>query len=400
MSATKARISHTVLKWARNEAGLALKDASRKANINPTKKKTAAERLEEWEQGLQAPTRKQLEALAKAYYRPVLTFYMKAPPRPDEGVHDFRTIGDHAVDLDSPELSALLRRMRARQKEIVELLVEDGDEVAPLSFVGRFTIEASPEKVVADIRQELQFEIDRQRKLNDKDALFRNLRNKVETIGVFVLLQGNLGSYHTNIEPDGFRGFALADPVAPFIIINSNDAKAAHIFTLIHELAHLWIGESGISNLSPFVKPGGGSDIETFCNRVSTEFLLPTDEFEEAWHRSDKTKIRGAVAALANEFNVSRAAVAHRLWSLNEIRDADWWNLYRTYQAEWHAHRERLQEQQGGPGYYITKRSQLGSALIRTVLGAVDAGTLTYTRASRILGVYAKGFDRLRAKAG
>lgn len=400
MTVMKAHINPAVLRWAREQARLSLDEAAQRAGIADTRKKTAGERLEDWETGEEIPARTQVTKLAKAYYRPVLTFYMRRPPRQAEPIHDFRTLADQAVDEDGNVLQALVRRMRARQQEVIGLLTEEAEGVEPLPFVGRFQNPTSPEVVAADIRQVLDLDFGSQRALRDRDTLFRVLRQKAEEAGVFVLLQGDLGSHHTAIEPEAFRGLALADPIAPFVIINSNDAKAAHTFTLLHELAHIWAGATGISNLSPFTGREDTQNLEAFCNRVATEFLMPKFFFLEAWRQVRDQGLREAIETLATEFSISRAAVAHRLWKLGQIEDDDWWERYRAYQAEWKQHRDRLRAREGGPTYHTTKRSQLGSALIRTVLGAVDAGAITYTRASRILGVNAKNFDGLRAGLG
>lgn len=396
----KAHINPAVLRWAREQAGLSLDEAAQRAGIADTQKKTAGKRLEEWETGEETPARTQVANLAKTYFRPVLTFYMRAPPAQAEPIHDFRTLADQPVDEDGTLLQALVRRMRARQQEVIELLNDEAEGVAPLPFVGRFQTPTSPAVVAADIRQVLDFDFEAQRALRDRDALFRVLRQKAEEAGVFVLLQGDLGSYHTAIEPEAFRGIALADPIAPFVVINSNDATAARTFTLVHELAHIWVGSTGISNLSPFAGREEAPNLEAFCNRVATEFLMPKDIFLEVWGRVQVQGQRQSVEGLAKEFSISRAAAANRLWKLDQIDDDEWWGLYRTYQAEWQRHRERQRKSDGFVPYRVTKRSQLGSALIRTVLGAVDAGAITYTRASRILGVNAKNFDGLRAGRG
>lgn len=396
MSALKAHINPAVLRWAREQAELGIEEAAKRAGIGDTKKMTAGERLGRWETGEEIPIRTQVAKLAKAYYRPVLTFYMRTPPAQAEPLPDFRTLADQPFDRMGDVLAALLRRMRARQREVLELLTEEAEGVEPLPFVGRYQKPPPPEVLAADIRAVLGFDFELQRNLRNKDALFRVLRQKVEEAGVFVLLQGDLGSYHTAIEPEEFRGIALADPVAPFVVINSNDAKAAHTFTLLHELAHIWMGKTGISNLSPFADRKEAHGLEAFCNRVAAEFLMPKDSFLDTWVHMHDRELRHAVENIAVEFSISRAAAANRLWKLRIIDGDDWLDLYESYQEEWRTHRERLRARPGGPSYHTTKRSQLGSALIRTVLGAVDAGAITYTRASRILGVNAKNFDALR----
>jgi Zn-dependent peptidase ImmA (M78 family) len=395
----KANINPDVLKWARTEAGFSLEDAARKIGVPDTKKKTSQDRLNEWETGVEIPSRNQLAKIAKAYYRPVLTFYMKNPPGQSKQLPDFRTVGDHPASEKNSILDALVRKTIARQEEVVELLTEDIEDVEPLPFIGRFSTRTDPIAIIADIRRELDIDFNSQRSMRDKDTLFRTLRRKAEDVGVFILLQGNLGSHHTDIESEEFRGIALPDPIAPFIVINKNDAKAAHCFTLLHELAHLWLGKGGISNLSPFTERTGNARIEIVCNEVATEFLMPKALFEEVYSRVHDNAPAYFVMALANEFNVSRAAAANRLWKLGHINEGLWWSLYQSYQNEWRRNREKLKEQEGGPSFYITKKSQLGGAMINTVLGAVDSGMLTYTRASRILGVNAKNFDGLRMGA-
>lgn len=399
MSTSKAHINPKVLSWAREDAGLSLEEAAQQSSIADTKKLTAIERIQQWEAGEDTPTRNQLAALAKTYFRPVLTFYMKTPPRQSEEIPDFRTLGDHPVAQGGNILAAFVRKMKARQQEVVELLTDDGTALEPLSFIGRFALSDDPILIAADIRNELILDFTTQRGFRDKDALFRAIRLRTEELGIFVMLQGNLGSHHTNIEAEEFRGIALVNPIAPFIVINGNDAKAAHTFTLLHELAHLWLGEAGISNKSPFEGRHTENRLEALCNQIATEFLMPREAIETAWQGVTPDDVYGAVASIATDFSVSRAAAANRLWKLDFITEDQWWGLYRRYQGEWREHRERLRNRDGGPSYFVTKRSQLGGAIIGTVLGAVDAGALTYTRASRILGVNAKNFDGLRARA-
>ena len=299
------------------------------------------------------------------------------------------------IIVSSPaELDALLRRLRARQREVREILCEEG--MQPLRFVGSCSPDEGAASLVKRIRSVLGFGLDEQKRAADSDVLFRILRARLESVGIFVQVAGDLGSHHTSVEPEVFRGVALSDDIAPFVIVNAQDARAAFPFTLIHEAAHIWLGESGISNATAFVAGTTARRVEQVCNEAAAEFLLPQAEFLGAWRACDPNVLANSVAGLAKEWSVSRAAVAHRLWRLGEIPDESWWGLYRIYQDEWRRRRDRLREKGGGPTYYTTTKSRLGSALIRTVLGAVDAGTVTYTQAARILNVKAKSFDGLR----
>jgi Zn-dependent peptidase ImmA (M78 family) len=402
MTAQKANINAKMLSWARKEAGISLAEAAGLAKISATKDKTAEQRLEEWEQNKDRPTQNQLAAIAKAYYRPILTFYLPSPPARNADVADFRTVRDGGVGAPSPKLRALVSKIKARQQEVLELLREDEDEeLEPLPFVGRFRARRHVEEVANDIERVLNLPLSSRERLNSNDALLRRLRDSAEAKGIFVLAQGDLGSHHTDIDPTEFRGFALADPFVPFVILNDNDARAAQTFTLIHELAHLWIGETGISNFDPF---NGGvesdRDNERFCNAVSAEFLMPKKAIIRAWQLHGSLNLSEAIQAIAGNFGLSRAAVGHRLWRLGEIDGDRWWSLYRSYQAEWAAIKKKRSESTDTPPqvYYPIKANQLGRRLIQTVLGALDAGAMSYSRASRILGVAPNGFEKLRSR--
>jgi Zn-dependent peptidase ImmA (M78 family) len=207
---------------------------------------------------------------------------MKAPPRRAERGEDFRSLATPATARDNALLGALLRDIRARQ-EMVKSLLEDEDETSPLPFVGSASMGAGVDAVVRSIARTLNYDPFDQATRNrsaSPDNLFRELRTRSEKAGIFVLLVGDLGSHHSAISEGVFRGLAIADSVAPFVIINDQDAKSARTFTLIHELAHIWLGETGISGTPEAVvtsTPRGRT--EQFCNDVAGEFLLPSSAF-------------------------------------------------------------------------------------------------------------------------
>lgn len=397
MATHKAHVNCEMLAWAREEAGYSLEEAAHHAKIKDTKQKNAGERLKVWEKGEEFPTQSQLAQIAKAYFRPIITFYMLRPPVPNTDVADFRTIADAGVAAPSPKLRALVSKMKARQQEILDLMHDDEDPPEELSFISRFCDNRDVYAIVDDIEATLQLPLARRERLNDNASLLRLIRNSAEEAGIYVLAQGDMGSHHSDIPATEFRGFALTDPIAPFIVLNDNDAKAAQTFTLIHELAHLWIGETGVSNYDPF-NSGEGSDVEQFCNNVSAEFLLPQESVTRSWLAYQDFDLADAVQIIAKNYGVSRAAAAHRLWKMNAIEDGQWWGLYKGYKREWDAIKAAQKLSDNTPPlYYPTKKSQLGGKLIRTVLSAVEAGVMTYTRASRILDADPNSFSKLRS---
>jgi transcriptional regulator with XRE-family HTH domain len=259
------------LTWARQTAGLSVDDAARALGLKTAKGRTGAERLTAFENGTEEPSRPVLLKMAKTYRRPLLVFYLAEPPKTGDRGQDFRTLP--GPQRHNPDLDALVRDIKVRQG-IIRSMLEDTDQ-APLDFIASATTAIPIEKLSALIAKRLDFSLSEFRTSKTPDEAFAYLRAKIEASGVFVLLLGNLGSHHTNIPVDIFRGFALADPIAPMIVINDGDARAAWSFTALHELVHLWLGATGIS--------GGDTNnhVEQYCNDVAGEILLPYQELRE-----------------------------------------------------------------------------------------------------------------------
>jgi len=399
MATGKAHINGKMLEWARSESGLSLQAAADAAGISDAKGKTGEQRLEEWETSQSLPSKNQLSDLAKAYVQPTLLFYLPSPPAQDAVLPDFRKLSPQDEGM-SPRLKALVARTRARQEEVIDILTEDEDyKPKQLPFIGRFSIKTSLDEFVSDLRATLDVSEGDQRKLRSNDALFRILRTRAEGLGIYVIVQGDLGSYHSSIDPNEFRGFCLADPIAPFIVLNSYDAKAAQSFTLLHELAHLWINESGISNANPFDDRSGEAQIENFCNKVASHFLMPPRALIAVWREYKDMEHYRAVGEVAREFSVSRRAVAYRLRMQDELSFQEWRGLDQRFQRDWEKRKAKQKEGEGGPSRYVIQKYQLGGRFVSTVLGALDTGALGYTSASRILGVPSKGFNKIRTEA-
>ena len=273
-------------------------------------------------------------------------------------------------------MQALVRNVIARQG-IVRSQLED-DDAEPVLFVGTLAMSSGPARALEALRQV----VDGASNANTPRRDFEDLRNAVENAGVYVLLQGDLGSHHTALEPSAFRGFALADQLAPFIVINSNDARAAWSFTLLHEVVHLLLGQTGISGADT------DSDVERFCNDVASEYLLPSSAVE-AFNVATlgPGRLTEAVGRLSTEWKVSRSLVAYRLYRSGKIDRTLYARLAETFRRQWHEAREGRGERDGGPNYYIVKRHRIGGALLRTVAGGLGEGALSTTKAALALGV-------------
>jgi Zn-dependent peptidase ImmA (M78 family) len=376
-------IQPTILVWARETAGLSLEDAAQALTINPAHGKTGAERLADMEAGREEPTRPMLLRMSRVYRRPLLAFYLATPPRQGDRGQDFRTLS--GKERFNPELDALVRDIKARQG-LIRSMLED-DDAKPLDFIGSATMTLSVGTIAARIAERLGISLARFRATKNADEAFAYLRERIEASGVYVLLLGNLGSHHTNMPVGVFRGFALADTIAPMIVINDQDARTAWSFTALHELVHLFLGQTGISGES------GENTIEQYCNEVAGELLLPASELHQLAPAKNKSigAITASITSFATGRRLSSLMVAYKLYRNGYLPRATWQVIDKTYRDEYEAYKQREAEknkkQDGGPNYYVVRRHRVGHALLGLVRRSLDEGTITYTKAGRVLGV-------------
>lgn len=381
------QVNPDILRWARKTAGLSLDEAVKKLVITQARGTAAVDRLRALESGEQAPSRAMLSKMARQYHKPLLTFYLSRPPGRGNWGRDFRApVADRSAR-DEALLNALVRNVQARQGLLRSAMLDEDDHLAPLAFVGSATIDTPVEQLVADIRGTLKLPLSGYRAAMNPDLAFRLLRSHAEQAGVFVLLLGNLGSYHTDLGVKVFRGFALADEFAPFIIVNPRDSAGARSFTLLHELVHLWLGEPGISGGNPM------DPVEVFCNRVASAFLLPDAELGAL--RGPNTGDIRAWAKAITEFalprNVSASMVAYRLHRRAAIGRDTWLGLQNMFRGRWLENRERQRQKlaatDGGPPYGVLVRHNVGPGLVDLTFRLEAGGSLTATKAGKVLGV-------------
>jgi Zn-dependent peptidase ImmA (M78 family) len=314
-------LNPNIFTWARSTAGLSPDEAARALGFKDTQERSAEERLTALEAGDEEPSRSVLLRMAKAYRRSLLVFYLPGPPQTGDRGQDFRTVPGASPPQFDPVLDALIRDIRGRQA-IIRSLVEE-IEPEPVDFIGSASMDDQPRALAKQVCSRLQFSVTDFRGQATVELAFSYLRERIEAAGVYVLLLGNLGSHHTNIPVDTFRGFAVADPLAPFIVINDQDARAAWSFTALHELTHLWLGTTGISGTS------AEATIERYCNDVAGEILLPETEITALAVIGKQPLIEAieAVSAFARARNVSRAMVAYKLMAGVLISKQRWQQL-------------------------------------------------------------------------
>lgn len=377
-------INHEILTWARETSGLTVEDAAKKLLLKDTQAATGADKLLAFERG-KTPSRSLLVRMSKQYRKSLLTFYMENPPRKGDRGEDFRTLPEGFASKEDVYVDVLIRDIKARQSVLREILIEE-DEAEVLQFIGCANLQQGVSNTANMISQTLNFNLEKFRGFKTADDAFKYLRTIAEEIGIFVLLAGNLGSHHSNIDTKIFRGFVLADDIAPFIVINDQDARSAWSFTLLHEIAHLWLGQTGVSGY--FAE----NRLERFCNDVASEILLPTDDLND--FRPDVLdfmNLTQEISVFSQARNISSGLVSYRLLRQGSIDKKLWSDLSKFYKKQWLAFKDKQKNrnkmQDGGPNYFVVRRNKLGNALVRFAERMTYSGALTATRAGLLLGV-------------
>ena len=378
------QVNPDILIWARETAGLSIEEAAKKLGLS------RPDRLKALEVGEREPSRRQLVNMSEKYRRPLLTFYLPRPPREKDRGQDFRSLREPQTASSEALLNTLLRNVQARQ-QIVKSALEEAEEVEPLAFVGSASMSQGVDHLVASMREVLTISIEQFRAHKTITDAFAALRAAAEKTGVFVLLMGNLGTHHTDIDVRVFRGFALADNVAPFVVINEKDSRAAWSFTLLHELAHIWLGQTGISGYQSEV------DVERFCDAVAARFLLDPSELEEigASRIIDLGDLVTRIGAFAGARNLSRKMVAYNLLSSNLITSRIYKQLSDAFDAERIAQKKDQDSDEGGPNYYVVRRHRIGPGLVSLVRRMMASGILSVPKAGTVLGVKPTAVDNL-----
>ena len=365
---TRIPVNPELLTWARERAGL---DRLALTGRFP--------KFAQWEAGELQPTLRQLEAFARTVHVAVGYLFLPAPPKEPLPIPDFRTLADRDVTRPSPNLLDTIYLCQQRQDWFREYARIHA--LPTLGFTGSATQQDAPERVADRMRQTLALSIAERQQLPTWADALRQLIGKAEDAGVLVMASGVVGSNsHRKLDVEEFRGFALADDFAPLVFINSADSKAAQMFTLSHELAHLWLGESGISDpeVGRLAEPG----IERWCNAVAAEFLMPLAMLRQD-HQGGQP-IAEEIQRLARSYKVSTLVALRRLFDAGFIDEPTLWQSYREELARI---RPLDRGSSGGGDFYRTLGTRTGKRFARAVLSSTLEGQTLFQDAFRMLGV-------------
>jgi Zn-dependent peptidase ImmA (M78 family) len=364
---TRVEVSPRLIRWARERAGLEVLDL---AGRFP--------RLAEWEEGEEKPTLRQLEHFARAVHVPFGYLLLPEPPTERLPIPDFRTVAGRGLRRPGPDLLDTIYACQERQawfREFAQVTRQP-----PLPFVGSASLDTAPVEVAERMRATLGIDLDRRRDCRTWAEALRLFVQQADRAGILVMVSGIVGSNtHRKLDPGEFRGFALADPLAPLVFVNGADSKAAQMFTLAHEIAHLWLGSSAVSDLGA-VPPAGHRREEVWCNAVAAEVLVPIDILRAELVRGEP--LDESLRRLARRFKVSTLVVLRRLLDAGRLNR-------RAFNEVWQAEIDCLRDIAGAGGgdFYRSTVSRVSRRFVRAVVESTLEGQTLYRDAFRMLGV-------------
>ncbi len=354
-----------LLRWARQRAGLGLDAlAGRFA------------KLPAWERGEIRPTLKQLERFAKATFTPVGYFFLREAPVERVPIPDFRTVADARLVHPSANLLDTIYLCQQRQDWYREFMRSTGGE--PVDFVGTARPGDDISQVAARMRRFLRFDVAERRRIPTWTDALRQFIRQADQLGVLVMVSGVVGgNSRRSLDPQEFRGFALADPIAPLIFINGKDTKAAQMFTLAHELAHLWSGSSGLSDAEALEI--SGQESERWCNRVAAEMLVPIHLLQAEY--SARTPLSDELRRLARHFKVSTLVILRRIHDAGLL-------TRQAFRSAYAAEIDRLGALPGGKGgdSYLTLGARVSQRFARAIVTSTLEGQTSFSESLRLLG--------------
>jgi len=391
--ADKAYITPNVLKWARESARMTEETAAAKIP------KLTVEKLKEWEDGTSQPTIRQAQILAKAYKRPFALFFLPEVPRDFQPLQDFRKSGSKELTTSS---IFIIREIQQKQAWISDVYSENNEEKLP--FVGRFSLNSNPKDVADDILATLGINPSKYK----TDNPIREWINAAESNGIFVSRTSFIHS-KMKLDSEELQGFAIADQFAPFVFVNSDDWNAPQLFTLVHELAHIWIAATGISNeIEPEIANRDKfNPIEIFCNEVAANALIPN----EIILNIDRTVFKNSqdIFKTAKNLGVSSFTFLVRALNLQLVRNSEYKVLKRQAEIDYQAFLKREAEKKAaiklkqkekprGPNPYLLRLNKNSRLFTQVVLDALRSGFVQPTQASFLLGTPSNNFHKLEAQ--
>lgn len=373
MANPQVNIQSDMLLWAIDRAGIELEEF-----------KNRFPKLEGWLAAKEKPTLRQLEDFANKVHIPFGHLLLDDPPDEPLPIPYFRTLDAGGRQL-SINVRDTIRLLQQRQEWLTEYLKEENYE--PLAFVGSFSNNHNLNQIIADIREVIGLETNWAQECHNWEAALGLLTEKLEEQRIIPVFNSVVGiNNHRKIPLEECRGLVLVNEYVPFLFVNSADSDAAKMFTIAHELAHIWIGQSAgfdFRNLQPADDP-----IEKFCDSVAAELLVPADSLRTVWND------RRDMKAVAKQFKVSQIVIARRLLDLAIITRDEFFRFYNEYTS-----REfRSRQGQAGGDFYHTAFKRLSRKYLKYIDMAIRSNKLLIRDAYNLTGIRGDSFHSLMGK--
>lgn len=382
----RVEVQPSVLRWAYARAGKTFEEVMARFPALP-----------KWEGGELAPTINQLETFAKFVHVPIGYMFLQEPPEEKMPIPDLRTKSNKDLPRASADLIDVIHICQRRQDWYRDYVLRNGED--RVSFVGSETTSSKIETVAGKMRHILQLDLEERRAIRSFDEALRHFIDRAETVGVLVMVTGIVGSStKRTLNPEEFRGFALSDDFAPLVFINGRDSKSAQMFTLAHELAHIWLGESALSDVSVATskKDADKNKVENWCNQVAAELLVPREALMQ-----DLAYGGIEIQRLTRQYKVSSLVILRRLRDLGKITEAELWRAYEEELEKFEEIRQSKKDEKGGGDYYRTLSKAVGNRFASTLIHSTLEGTTLQRDAMGLLGVAkAEAFNTLAKNYG
>jgi len=379
---TRVAVAPEVLRWACERSGDTVETFTER---HPTV------RLAKWINGEAAPTLKQLERFAKSTHVPFGYFFLPEPPEEHIPIPDLRTIRNEGISHPSPDLLDSIYLMQRRQAWLREDRMECEAEL--LEFVGSASLTENPEDIGREMRRMVGLADGWAAIVRTWQAAVGELRRAIEDLGVMAVINGVVGNNtHRKLDVAEFRGFALSDEHAPLVFVNGADAKSAQMFTLAHELAHIWLGESALTDVGLQSRPT--QKIESWCDKAAAEFLVPAQELRAIWR--DARHQESPFESVARRFKISPIVAGRRAMDLRLVSRDTFFKFYDEYLAR---ERRRGSGSDGG-NFYNNQNTRVGELFATRVIHAAKEGRLSFKEAYDLTGLHGGAFQEYAHRLG
>ncbi len=348
-----------------------------RAQVDPEKLRERFPKYDDWENGILKPTLREVEDFARFMHVPIGTLFMSEPMHEEIPINDLRIIENQGISRPSNNLLDIIDLCQQRQDWYEGFAMSKDIELLP--FVGSTTVRDDVEATAKTIQTTSGFSEEERKKLPNWAHALRYFVDQVDDLGILIMISGVFGNNpHRKLDPQEFRGFALADDLVPLIFINGADSEAVQIFTLAHELAHIWLGESILSNVAPDSFPS--HETERWCSQVAAELLVPAVSLRENFR--EDTDLSDELRRLACHYKVSTPVMLRRLLDIEVLQHNKFMEQYRRELDPVKPSRGC-----GGGNFHAILGTRVGQRFGSAIVASTLSGQTLFTDAFRYLGI-------------